>query len=318
MISYKDITEAQNQIKPYINRRPLIFSSSLSIKLNSGIYFKPENLQLTGSFKIRGALNKILSLTAEEKKRGIITASSGNHALGVAYGAKLCGLKSIIVMPENAQKTKIESVKALGSEVFLYGETPVQRYEKVYKIQKEKGCTIVHSCDDPKVIAGQGTVGFEIIEESGDIDTVIVPLGAGALAAGIGCAVKNHNPEIRVIGVETEAIPRFTVSRKNKAPTEVPFNPTIADGLKMTRTFPELYQMAEKYVDDVINVSDKFILEACREIILNGKMLVEPSGAIGLAGILSGKINLKDNKKNIIVLSGGNIDADKLCEIIVS
>ena len=170
--------------------------------------------------------------------------------------------------------------------------------KKLYQIQKEKGCILIHSCDDPMVIAGQGTIGLEIIQEAEDIDTVIVPLGAGALVSGIGCAVKKYNKKIRVIGVETEAIPRFTVSRQEGKPTEVPFNPTIADGLKMTRTFPQLFEMTEKYVDEIISVSDDFIRQACREIILNGKLIVEPSAAIGLAGILSGKIKCKKGQKN--------------------
>ena len=318
MISYKDITEAQNQIKPYITRPPLLYSSSLSIKLNSEIYFKPENLQVTGSFKIRGALNKILSLTDNEKKSGIITASSGNHAQGVACGAQLCGIKSTIVMPENAQKTKIDAVKAFGSQVVLYGETPDQRYEKVYQIQKEKGFTLVHSCNDPKVVAGQGTVGLEIINDMKDADTVIVPLGAGALIAGIGCAVKKINPEIRVIGVEPEAVPRFSASRLKGMPVDVPFKQTIADGLKMTRTFPGLYEMAENYVDEVISVSDDFIKQACIEIVFSGKMIVEPSAAVGIAGIMSGKVQVKKGRKTVVVISGGNIDADKLCEMINS
>ena len=316
MVNFEDVVSAGKQIGPYIKKTPLIENYFLSSKFNTEIIFKPENLQLTGSFKIRGALNKILSLTEDEKKSGIITASSGNHALGVAYGAKLCGIKAIVVMPENARKTKIELVKKLGAEVVLYGETPVQRYEKVSEIIRERGCTLVHSCNDSKIIAGHGTLGLEITEEAGDADTVIVPLGAGALVSGIGCAVKKNNSSIRVIGVETEAIPRFTASMKAGRPVDVPFSHTIADGLKMTKTFPLLYEMTEKYVDDIVCVSDDSIRQAFREILLHGKLLAEPSGAIGLACIISGKINLKKGKKNIIVLSGGNTDSDNVRDLL--
>ncbi len=316
MTGVDDIINAEKQISPYINFQPLIYSSYFSEKFNSKIFFKPENLQVTGSFKIRGALNKILSLNESEKKSGIITASSGNHALGVAFGAKLTGTKAVVVMPENAQKAKIEGVKILGADVVLFGQTPVERYEKVFQLQNEFGYTLIHSCDDSKVIAGQGTIGLEIMKDLNNADSVIVPLGAGALLAGIACAVKNYNPKIRVIGVEPDAIPRFTVSRKANKPQDVPYNPTIADGLRMTRTYPQLYEMIEKYVDEIISVSEEFIKQAAREVILNGRLVVEPSGSIGLAAILSCRLKLKMRRKNVIVLSGGNIDPVILCRLI--
>ncbi len=313
MVGFKDIVAAQKKISPYIDFCPLIYSSYFSRKFKSSIFLKPENLQLTGSFKIRGALNKILTLTDKEKETGIITASSGNHALGTAYGAKLTNTRAVIVMPENARKIKINGVKDLGAEVILAGETPAERYEIVYQLQKENGYTLIHSCDDPEVIAGHGTIGLEILKEMENTDTITVPLGAGALASGIACAVKALHPEIRIIGVETDAIPRFTVSRKNGCPGEVAFKPTIADGLKMTRAYPQLYEMMQKYVDDVVSVPEEFIIQATGEILMNGKLAAEPSAVVGLAAVLSGRLKFKQSSTNIIVISGGNIDAETLC-----
>lgn len=311
MITIKEIIKAQKNIVPYINQTPLIYNDFFTNRFNSRIYFKPENLQLTGSFKIRGALNKILSLTDEEKQKGIITASSGNHALGVSYGAKLTNTRATIIMPENAQQTKVNGVRALGADIIQHGFTATERYDKVYEIQADKGCTLVHSSNDPKVIAGQGTIGLEITKELEDVNTIIVPLGAGALLAGIACAAKELNPGIRVIGVETEAIQRFSISRSIGKPVEVPFKSTIADGLMMTKTFPQIYEMIQTYVDDIITVSDEYIKQAIKEITFRTKLVVEPSAAIGLAAILSGKLQLNNDEKNVIVLTGGNIDPDR-------
>jgi len=201
-VNLEDIKTASNRLKSYVRHTPLLRGDKLDKAINCEVYLKPECLQITGSFKLRGATNKMLILTDEEKAKGIIASSSGNHAQGVAYAANKLGIEATLVLPENAPLTKIEGTKALGAKVVLHGFDSIQRYKKLYEIVNEKGYTLIHSFNDPKLIAGQGTVGYEIMEDIKDLDAIVVPLGGGGLLAGIAVAVKEINPKVRVIGVE--------------------------------------------------------------------------------------------------------------------
>lgn len=310
-----DIKAASERLAPYVKRTPILRAEKLDDDLGCEVYFKPECLQKTGSFKIRGATNKILSLTQEEKDRGIIASSSGNHAQGVAYAAGLLGIKATIVLPTNAPQVKVDNTRALGAEVVQYGFGSIERYKKLYEIVAEKGYTVVHSFNDPALIAGQGTVGYEIMQDLSDVDTVVVPLGGGGVLAGVAVAVKESNPAVRVVGVEPSRIPRYSESRKAGKPVEVELQDTVADGLMITTTGSNTYPIIEEYVDEVIPVDDEYIVRALNEIVYKGKVLVEPSAAIGVAAVLSGALKVRKNEKVCFVLTGGNIDPNKLCEL---
>lgn len=315
-VSIDDIKLASSRLKEHVRHTPLIRGEKLDKVLGCEVYLKPECLQLTGSFKIRGATNKILSLTEEEKAKGIIASSSGNHAQGVAYAANKLGIKATLVLPENAPQTKIDGTKALGAEVVIHGFGSVERYKKLYEIMDEKGYTLVHSYNDPKLIAGQGTVGYEIMQDISDVDTIVAPLGGGGLLAGIAVAAKETNPNVRVIGVEPAAIPRYYESRKLGKPTVVPLQNTVADGLMITATGDNTYPIIEKYVDEVITIEDEFIYKALIEVVFKSKLLVEPSAVIGIAAAMAGKIKYREDEKVCFVLSGGNIDPERLVEFI--
>ena len=315
-VNLNDIKTAADRLAPYIKHTPILRAEKLDEELRCEVYFKPECLQKTGSFKIRGATNKILSMTDAEREKGIIASSSGNHAQGVAFAAKLLGIRATIVLPTNAPQVKVDSTRALGAEVIQYGFGSIERYKKLYEIVDEKGYSVVHSYNDPALIAGQGTVGYEIMQDLRDVDTVVVPLGGGGVLAGVAVAVKESNPNVRVVGVEPDRIPRYSESRKAGKPVEVELKDTVADGLMITSTGSNTYPIIEKYVDEVIPVSDEFIVRALNEIIFKGKVLVEPSAAVGVAAVMCGKLKVREHEKVCFVLTGGNIDPNKLSELI--
>lgn len=316
IVGLSDIQKAAERIAGKVRHTPILRGDKLDSLLGAEVYFKPENLQITGSFKIRGATNKILSLSEEDRAKGIIASSSGNHAQGVAYAAKMLGIKATLVLPENAPQSKIDGTKALGAEVILHGFDSIQRYKKLYEIQDEKGYTLVHSYNDPELIAGQGTSGLEIAQDMPDVDTVVVPLGGGGLLAGVAAALKESRPSVRIVAVEPAGIQRYAESRKAGHPVEVPMGETLADGLMITKTGEFNYPLIDKYVDEIVPASDEFIKKALLEIIFKGKLLVEPSAAIGLAAALEGTFKVKPGEKICFFLSGGNIDPDKLASFL--
>lgn len=316
IVGLSDIQKAAERIAGKVRHTPVLRGDKLDSLLGAEVYFKPENLQITGSFKIRGATNKILSLSEEDRAKGIIASSSGNHAQGVAYAAKMLGIKATLVLPENAPQSKIDGTKALGAEVILHGFDSIQRYKKLYEIQDEKGYTLVHSYNDPELIAGQGTSGLEIAQDMPDVDTVVVPLGGGGLLAGVAAALKESRPSVRIVAVEPAGIQRYAESRKAGHPVEVPMGETLADGLMITKTGEFNYPLIDKYVDEIVPASDEFIKKALLEIIFKGKLLVEPSAAIGLAAALEGTFKVKPGEKICFFLSGGNIDPDKLASFL--
>ncbi len=314
-VNLNDIKEAAKRLAPYVKHTPILRPEKLDAVLGCEVYFKPECLQKTGSFKIRGATNKILSLTEEEKAKGIIASSSGNHAQGVAFAAQLLGIKATLVLPTNAPQVKVDSTRAMGAEVVQHGFGSVERYKKLYEIVDEKGYTVVHSFNDPALIAGQGTVGYEIMQDLPEVDTIVVPLGGGGVLAGVAVAAKETNPNVRIVGVEPERIPRYFESRKAGKPVEVELQDTVADGLMITTTGTNTYPIIEEYVDEVVAVPEDAIVEALNAVIYKGKVVIEPSAAVGVAAVISGKLKVRPDEKVCFVLTGGNIDPAKLVEL---
>ena len=311
------ILEAKRTISKYIKRTPLDLSATFSRMTNAKIYLKLENLQKTGSFKVRGALFKISNLTEEEKKRGVIAASAGNHAQGVAYAASMLGIKSVIVMPIFAPLAKIEATKNYGAEVILYGETFDEALNKALEIAKERGLTFIHPYDDPYIIAGQGTIGLEILEDLRDIDIAVIPIGGGGLISGISIALKKAlGDKVKIIGVQTEAFPSYYYLKRGIAPLKLQRKITIADGIAVKSVGKITKEIIDKIVDDIVLVNDDEISRAIYLLLERSKILAEGAGAAALAAILSGKINVEG--KNVVVLvSGGNMDMSLLAKIIV-
>ncbi|WP_444634589.1 threonine/serine dehydratase [Cupriavidus oxalaticus] len=292
-----DIRDAQERLKPYIRHTPLLRAEKIEADFGCQIYLKPEMLQITGAFKIRGALNKSLSLTKDEIANGIIATSSGNHAQGLAYAAKMLGVKSILVLPVTTPKIKIANTKALGAEVILFDGDTAARWKRVYEIAEECNYAIVHAFEDPLVMAGQGTIGCEILEDLEEVDTVIVPMGGGGLISGIATAIKETAPSVRVIGAEPALTPKYFYSRKNKERTSLPLKNTIADGLRISVPGQNPYPIIEKYVDEIVLVEDEHIVAGMRMLAKDAKLIAEPAASIGIGALLAGNIKLNRMRK---------------------
>lgn len=314
-VNLKLIKEARKTIDGIVKKTPLIESPSLGKQVGGIVYFKYENLQKTGSFKIRGAINKIANLTDEEKSRGVIASSAGNHAQGVALGATAQGIHSTIVMPETTPIAKISATKGYGGDVVLYGAAYDDAYEKACELQKKSGAVFLHPFDDEYVIAGQGTIALEILEDVSDFDMIIVPVGGGGLISGVATAAKEINPNIQVIGVETENVPSMKESvDKGKIITVDP-NISIADGINVRTPGKITFDLVSRYVDNIITVSEDEIADAIVFLLEKGKNLAEGAGATPLAAVLSGKIDCT-NKKVCVIISGGNIDITLIDRIV--
>jgi threonine dehydratase len=315
-VTLDDIKLAQKTIESLVNFTQCDFSKSLSDLLGSEIYLKLENTQKTGSFKIRGASNKITSLTADEKKRGVIACSAGNHAQGVALSSKLNNVKSIIVMPENAPIAKVDATKRYGAEVISFGSMFDESKEHALKLAKEKGYVFVHPYEDEKVIAGQGTIGLEILTQIKDLDTVVIPIGGGGLISGIATAIKSLNPKIKIIGVQTELVSTMAqlFHTKKFVPLTKPVA-TLADGIAVKTPSEIMYNsFISKYVDEIVTVTEGEIAEAIVFLLERAKTVVEGSGAVSVAAALSRKLSL--GSKTCLLVSGGNIDLNIVSDII--
>ncbi len=286
-------------------------------KLNpdAQVYLKPENLQYTGSFKLRGAYYKISQLSPEEKKRGVIACSAGNHAQGVALGAAHNGIKSIICLPAGAPISKVEATKALGAEVCLVPGVYDDAYNRALELQKEHGYTLVHPFDDPLVIAGQGTIGLEIIEEMPDVDAVIVPVGGGGLISGVAFTIKTIKPNVKVYGVQAEGAPSMTRSLGEGRRVRLDSVSTIADGIAVKEPGVNTYDLCSKYVDEIVTVSDDEVAAAILTLIEQQKLVAEGAGAVSVAAAMFNKVPIK-GKKVVCVVSGGNIDVTSLNRVI--
>ena len=308
-----EFMEARERLGTVIEKTKLIHSTVFSEESGNDIYIKPENLQKTGSFKIRGAYNRIAKLTEEEKSRGVIAASAGNHAQGVAFGAQKLGIKATIVMPKHTPLIKVEATKKYGAEVILHGDVYDDAYNKAKELQAEHGYTFVHPFDDEDVIEGQGTIALEVLEEVPDAEIILVPIGGGGLISGVAAAAKMKNPQIKIIGVEPEGAASAVAALKNDEVVELSEAITIADGTAVKRIGDKTFDYIKKYVDEIVTVSDYELMEAFLLLVEKHKIVAENSGILSIAGLK--KLNVK-GKKIISILSGGNIDVLTISSMI--
>ncbi len=311
----QDILEARERLEPHIRHTPLLRAEKIEKAVGCQLYLKPETLQITGAFKIRGALNKALSLPREAIANGLIATSSGNHAQGIAYAARMLGVKAILVVPVTTPKIKIENTKALGAEVILFDGDTAARWKRVCEIAEENKYAAIHGFEDPLVMAGQGTIGCEILEDLEDVDTVIVPLGGGGLLSGIATAIKETKPSVRVIGAEPALTPKYFQSRINKERTSLPLKNTIADGVRISVPGQNPWPIIEKYVDEIVLVDDEHIVAGMRVLARDAKLIAEPAASIGIGALLAGAVKVRPDEKVCAVLSGGNWDLCDLAEI---
>lgn len=314
MPTLHNVYQAYDRIKAMILKTPLMESPALAEKVSvQQIRLKLECLQNTGSFKIRGAANKILSLSKVEKQKGVIAFSTGNHGKGVAHVARLMGIRSVICLSTRVPKYRVEALQALGAEVIQHGDSQDEAFEYTIKLQKKEGLTMINPFDDPLVIAGQGTIGLEILEDAPDTDTVLVPLSGGGLISGVALALKTANPDIRVIGVSMAVGPAMYHSIQSGRPVEIEEKPSLADallggiGMDNQYTFP----MVRDGVDDIILVSEKDIADAMCYLLHTHHLVVEGSGAVGVAALI-GEKNFETGNRIAVVLSGGNADVGML------
>jgi len=315
MIKYADIIAAQQTMRDTIKSTPLMPTKTFSKLAGTNILMKLENLQTTGSFKVRGAFNKIYHLTKEEKKTPVVAASAGNHAQGVAFSATKLGLKSTIFMPTFTPPTKANATRAYGAEVILTGDSFDDAFAASQTYCQTHNATYIHPFNDAQIIAGQGVVGLEIFHECPDVDTVIVPIGGGGLISGISIAMKEMNPAIKIIGVEAENAASMLASHEKGEIVALHSAHTIADGIAVKRPGDLTFNIIENYVDELITVSDTEIAHAAYLMLQRGKLLVEPSGAAALATAITRKT--KYMGKNVVpVISGGNINMSLLQQII--
>jgi len=316
LLNLEKIQEAKERIEGVVAQTPLAHAPYLSEMTGINVYLKKENLQITGAFKIRGAYNKIASLSDAEREHGVVAASAGNHAQGVALSASLFGIKAVIVMPESTPLTKVNGVKHYGAEVILAGSNYDEAYAYALEYGKNHNLTFVHPFEDEDVIAGQGTVGLEILQKCQDIDAVIVPIGGGGLIAGIATAVKSLNSNIEVIGVSASGAPAFHDSFLLKKAIDSTNVRTIADGIAVRDTSCITLEYALKYVDRVLSVDDEEIASAILYLLEKQKLVVEGAGAVGVAALLHHKLQDLKGKNVVVVLSGGNMDVTLLSVII--
>ncbi len=315
-VTFEDILKAREKLKAIIKETEVEISHSATEKWGAPIYFKYENLQRTGSFKIRGAYNKISSLSDAEKKRGVVASSAGNHAQGVALSGKLAGVKTTIVMPETASLNKISATKGYGAEVILHGEIYDDAYAFARELEKSKGLTFVHPFEDPLVIAGQGTIGIEILEKIPDLDLIAIPIGGGGLISGVATAIKHLRPQCKIIGVQSAQAPGMSQMFHHQAVTsQAKRISTIADGIAIKNPSPAMYEnFISKLVDEVVTVTDDEIAEAIVYLLERAKTVTEGSGAAAMAAMMNRKFPL--GGKNCILLCGGNIDLNIIAKVI--
>lgn len=314
-VTLKDIHAAAERIREAIYHSPCPYSLSLSRFVGAQVYCKLDHLQMTGSFKERGARNKLIQLSDAAKRGGVIAASAGNHAQALAYHGQLLGIAVTVVMPRWAPLVKVSNCRTLGAEVILHGESFAEARARALQLCEDRKLTYVHGFDDPDIIAGQGTVGLEILEEVPDVDCVIVPVGGGGLIAGVATAIKSIRPNVRVIGVEPRNAPTYFASVKAGKVTRIETQPTIADGLAVAEVGKLCFDLARQYVDDIVLVDEGQIARAILALLEMEKMVVEGAGAVSLAAAMDPELNLA-GKKIVLCLSGGNIDVTQINRVI--
>ena len=314
-VSLSSILTARARIGEAIRLTPCYLSHYLSELAGLPIHLKLENLQRTGAFKERGALNKLLTLSEVERKRGVVTASGGSHGQGVAYHAAALGIRVQVVMPLATPQIKVAATRALSADVVLFGNTYDEACEEAQRRRAVEGRTFIHPYDDPEVISGQGTIALELLEQVPDLEAVVAPLGGGGLIAGVACALKETNPKIRVIGVEPEKLPSMLRAREAGAPVTIADEPTIADGIAVRRAGELTLPLVNRYVDEIVSVDDEEIAGAILTLLEHEKTLAEGAGAAALAALLHAKTKLR-SQRTIVLVTGGNIDISLLAKII--
>jgi threonine dehydratase len=316
VISFADIEAARKRIAGSVFLSPCAYSEMLSRATDTKLWLKLENLQMTGSFKERGACNKLMAMPADERARGVICASAGNHAQGVAYHAQRLGIEATIVMPEITPLVKVQSTRSFGPRVVLHGANYDEAYEKAREIEAAENRVFVHPFDDELVMAGQGTIGLELLEQNPYLEAVVVAIGGGGLTAGIALAIKETNPRIKVYGVETAVIPSMKAAIENGSPVTVPAARTIAEGIAVRRAGDKPYEVVKKYVDDIVLVDEEEIAEAILALLEKEKTVAEGAGAAPLAALLHKRIPTILGKKVAVIVGGGNIDVNVISRII--
>ena len=310
LLSLADVRAAADRIQPYVVKTPTLSGEAVA---GPGVWLKAENLQRTGSFKVRGAVNAVLQLSPEQRHRGVITLSAGNHGLALAYAAQVVGTRCVVVVRDDAPITKLDAIRRYGAEIVL---TPLAQWqERLEAEQRARDLHLVHPFDDPAVAAGQGTVGLEILTALPDVRTVVVPIGGGGLISGIAVAVKLQRPTTRIIGVEPEEAPGVSESLAAGHPVAPSRLDTIADGLAAPYTRPFTLALIQRYVDEVRTISDAAIIEALKLIALRGKLVVEPAGAAAVAALLA---DPAIERPVVAILSGGNLDGQRLAAWLAS
>lgn len=299
----------------FVHRTPALSATRLGEQVGARLFLKCEHLQKTGSFKPRGALNLMHQLSEDERRRGVVTVSAGNHAQAVAWAAGVLGIPATVVMPEEAVQAKVDASRAYGAEVVLHGDV-FRAFEKARTLERERGLTFVHPFDDPRIVQGTATVGLEILEQVPDVSTIVVPVGGGGLISGIAAAVKQTNPDVRIYGVEPEGAAAMRNSLDAGEAVHLDAVNTIADGLAPPMAGTVNYEIVHHYVDDVVLVSDAEIVEGMKAVLYWAKQMVEPSGAAAVAALLSGKIAVGREDRVVAVLSGGNVTLEKLAEFL--
>jgi threonine dehydratase len=314
-VTLSSIQTARARLGEAIYLSPCQLSHELSELTGLPLHLKLENLQRTGSFKERGALNKLLTLSQSERERGVITASAGNHAQGVAFHAAARDIRAQIVMPLATPQIKVAATRGFGAEVVLCGASYDEACEEALRRRIEEGRTFIHPFDDAEVICGQGTIGLELLDQVPDLEAVVIPIGGGGLIAGVACALKESNPKIRVVGVETEKLPSMLRAREAGSPVTIAAEATIADGIAVRRAGELTLPLVSRYVDEIVSVDDEEIASAILMLLEQEKTLAEGAGAAALAAVLQSKTDLR-HRRTVVLVSGGNIDVSLLAKII--
>ena len=315
MITFVDVEEARERIQNQIYLSPFAFSETISRLTGNRAFFKLENLQMTGSFKERGALNRLLTLTPHVAKRGVIAASAGNHGMAVAFHSHRLNISATIVMPLQAPLIKVSRVRHYGAQTVLHGTDYDAAFAEAQRLAQKKGLTLIHAFDDPWIVAGQGTIGLELYEQNPDLDAVIVPVGGGGLIAGIALVLKTLNPKIRIIGVQAEALPSMKAALQKGGPIRLPPAMTIADGIAVREVGETPFALAKNYVDEIVTVSEGEIANAVLLLLETEKTVAEGAAAAPLAAVINKKIGLANGNVGLVI-SGGNIDMNLISRII--
>jgi threonine dehydratase len=304
--TFQDILDARERLKPHIRRTPILRADKIEAAAGCQLFLKPETLQITGAFKLRGALNTALQLTPEQIARGFISSSSGNHAQGLSYAARMLGAKVVLVLPVTTPELKIANTRALGAEVILFDGDNATRWREVYRIAEEEGYEVIHGFEDPRVMAGQGTIGCEILEDLPEVETVIVPLGGGGLISGVATAIKALNPRVRVIGAEPALTPKYHESRLRGERVSLPLKDTIADGLRISVPGRNAWPIIERHVDEIVLVEEPDIVAGMKVLASDAKLIAEPAASIGVGALLAGAVKVRHDEKVCAILTGGN------------